>query len=75
MDYSLLLGIHYLSRGNSENIRDKALSAFEPKADDLLRQPSTIRRRELKELIAAASPVPLDPDVENFPEEIPEEYI
>lgn len=29
MDYSLLLGIHYLKRGNSENIRDTLLSVFE----------------------------------------------
>ncbi len=29
MDYSLLTGIHYLKRGNSENIRDKSLSVFE----------------------------------------------
>ena len=29
MDYSLLLAIHYYSRGNSENIRDKSLSVFE----------------------------------------------
>ena len=29
MDYSLLTGVHYLKRGNSENIRDKSLSVFE----------------------------------------------
>jgi 1-phosphatidylinositol-4-phosphate 5-kinase len=29
MDYSLLLGIHYLKRGNSENIRDKSLCVFD----------------------------------------------
>lgn len=29
MDYSLLTGIHFMRRGNSENIRDKSLSVFE----------------------------------------------
>jgi len=29
MDYSLLLGIHDLTRGNSEQIRDRALSVLE----------------------------------------------
>jgi hypothetical protein len=34
MDYSLLTGVHYLKRGNSENIRDKSLSVFEVKLHD-----------------------------------------
>lgn len=29
MDYSLLVGVHYFSRGNSEKIRDKSFSLFE----------------------------------------------
>jgi 1-phosphatidylinositol-4-phosphate 5-kinase len=29
MDYSLLVGVHYLQRGNSENIRENLLSVFE----------------------------------------------
>lgn len=31
MDYSLLLGIHYISRGNTENIRSSTLSVYEPR--------------------------------------------
>jgi 1-phosphatidylinositol-4-phosphate 5-kinase len=30
MDYSLLLGIHYVSRGNAENIRSTTLSMYQP---------------------------------------------
>ncbi|KAJ3017198.1 UNVERIFIED_CONTAM: Phosphatidylinositol-4-phosphate 5-kinase [Siphonaria sp. JEL0065] len=47
MDYSLLLGIHNLEKGNRENIRDTTLAAFEPTAETLVRrQPSgpTLRR-------------------------------
>ncbi|KAJ3356548.1 Phosphatidylinositol-4-phosphate 5-kinase [Entophlyctis luteolus] len=35
MDYSILIGIHHLSKGNDENIRDATLSAFEPSAETL----------------------------------------
>ena len=35
MDYSLLLGIHYLCRGNSEGIRDRGLSMFEVKSSSI----------------------------------------
>ena len=31
MDYSLLLGIHYVSRGNAENIRSTTLSVYQPR--------------------------------------------
>ena len=30
MDYSLLVGLHDLSRGNEENLRDKTLQVFQP---------------------------------------------
>ncbi|KAJ3068362.1 Phosphatidylinositol-4-phosphate 5-kinase [Podochytrium sp. JEL0797] len=37
MDYSLLIGIHDLVRGNSSNIRDSVLSVIEPTAADIQR--------------------------------------
>ncbi|KAK3077300.1 hypothetical protein LTS18_010685, partial [Coniosporium uncinatum] len=33
MDYSMLIGIHDLERGNEENLRDKTLKVFEPGGD------------------------------------------
>lgn len=39
MDYSLLIGIHDLARGNSENIRGNILSVYQPKVS-LNRSPS-----------------------------------
>jgi len=30
MDYSLLVGIHFISRGNTEGIRDRSLMVLEP---------------------------------------------
>ncbi len=35
MDYSLLLGVHELERGNKEKIRDRTLSIFEPNASEV----------------------------------------
>ncbi|KAI9662622.1 MAG: Phosphatidylinositol-4-phosphate 5-kinase [Bathelium mastoideum] len=34
MDYSLLVGIHDLERGNEENIRNKTLKVFQPGGED-----------------------------------------
>ncbi|KAI9345645.1 hypothetical protein BDR26DRAFT_856386 [Obelidium mucronatum] len=35
MDYSLLIGVHDLVKGNTHNIRDSVLSVIEPSANDL----------------------------------------
>ncbi|KAJ3016425.1 Phosphatidylinositol-4-phosphate 5-kinase [Thoreauomyces humboldtii] len=42
MDYSLLVGIHDLKRGNKENIRDKTLAVYEPNPEAVLARQATI---------------------------------
>jgi 1-phosphatidylinositol-4-phosphate 5-kinase len=61
MDYSLLLGIHDVARGNSENIRGNTLSVYQPKVQ-LLRVPS----KKGKE---AFEPPPLKRLATNLPNE------
>jgi 1-phosphatidylinositol-4-phosphate 5-kinase len=64
MDYSLLVGIHDLSRGNEDKLRDKTLRVFQPGGDkgeeshvsttnstQLMRTPSKLEtQRKAKEL-------------------------
>jgi Phosphatidylinositol-4-phosphate 5-Kinase len=52
MDYSLLLGIHYISRGNAENIRSTTLSVYQPRPG-LQR---TVSKRKAREAIFNAEP-------------------
>ena len=75
MDYSLLLAIHYISRGNSENIRDKTFSVFEPKTDSLQEsneQRRTLRVTAMRKAIAESDPVSFSQNAStvysNFPE-------
>jgi hypothetical protein len=41
MDYSLLIGIHDLARGNDDKLRDKTLRVFQPGVDNSDEQPAT----------------------------------
>lgn len=80
MDYSLLVGIHDLERGNEENLRDKTLQVFQPgsaKPNDpqmgqLARTPSKMesvrRARELRESVKKERPVPMAETVDKMPE-------
>ena len=52
MDYSLLLGIHYVSRGNAENIRSTTLSVYQPRTG-LQR---TLSKRMAREALFQAEP-------------------
>ncbi|RYP73997.1 hypothetical protein DL771_003308 [Monosporascus sp. 5C6A] len=84
MDYSLLIGIHDLRRGNEENLRDKTLQVFNPGGDGqaedpnpvLMRTPSKLesarKARELRQMIKAERPVPLGQTGDKMPSELEE---
>lgn len=68
MDYSLLVGLHKMERGNKDNIRDMTLSMFQPETKKLERQTSYGHKRESKaqavrKAIAQAEPGQLDASV------------
>ncbi|KAL3472672.1 hypothetical protein BJX99DRAFT_212589 [Aspergillus californicus] len=85
MDYSLLVGIHDLGKGNEENLRDKTLQVFQPggsreeetNPNMLMRTPSKLenerKARELRMLIQKERPVPLDKATAKMPDEILDE--
>ncbi|KAI1262074.1 SAICAR synthase-like protein [Xylariaceae sp. FL1019] len=87
MDYSLLVGMHDLRKGNEENLRDKTLQVFNPGgtgpgedgADPnvvLMRTPSKLesarKARELRQMIKAERPVPMGETSEKMPDELAE---
>ena len=81
MDYSLLVGIHDMERGNEENLRDKTLQVFqpggnkveEPQMSTLARTPSKLetakRARELRESVRKERPVPMAEIMDKMPDE------
>lgn len=85
MDYSLLVGIHDLGRGNEENLRDKTLQVFQPGGDGtpepqvnmLTRTPSKLENarqaRQLRQIIKMEKPVPMDKSTSKMPDEMLEE--
>lgn len=89
MDYSLLVGIHDLERGNEDKLRDKTLQVFQPGGEDaedqatqttsnvLTRTPSKMetarKARELRQMIKAQRPIPMDQAKSGMPEELEEE--
>ncbi|KAM0717576.1 hypothetical protein Q7P37_007428 [Cladosporium fusiforme] len=83
MDYSMLVGIHDLGRGNEEQLRDKTLKVFQPGGDSpeeqnlpamgaLARTPSKLetakRAKELREMVKKEKPVPMDQMLDKMPE-------
>lgn len=85
MDYSLLVGIHDLSRGNEEKLRDKTLQVFQPGGDRdedmganfLTRTPSKLenarKARELRLTLKRERPVPIQQTAAKMPDEILDE--
>lgn len=85
MDYSLLVGIHDLERGNEENLRDKTLKVFQPggdvaddpaQSDVLIRTPSKLenarKAKELRQMIKHQKPIPMDQTTSKMPDEMRE---
>jgi 1-phosphatidylinositol-4-phosphate 5-kinase len=82
MDYSLLVGIHDLERGNEENLRDKTLQVFQPGGEEppepqpniLMRTPSKLesarKAKELRQMIKTQKPVPMDQTTSKMPDEL-----
>ncbi|ATZ47182.1 Bcmss4 [Botrytis cinerea B05.10] len=87
MDYSMLVGIHDLTKGNEENLRDKTLQVFQPGGDSpvddsgppgpLMRTPSKLesarKARELRQIIKQEKPIPMGQSSSRMPDEIEEE--
>ena len=83
MDYSMLVGIHDLERGNEEQLRDKTLKVFQPGGDNtedqnppamgaLARTPSKLetakRAKELREMVKNEKPVSMDQMLDKMPQ-------
>ena len=84
MDYSLLVGIHDVEKGNEENLRDRTLQIFQPGGGDLgdepnllIRTPSRLenarKARELRQIIKREKPVPMEQAAAKMPDEILDE--
>lgn len=83
MDYSMLIGIHDLERGNEEKLRDKTLQVFQPGGDDEEPQPGMLARtpsklenirkaKEMRQILKSQKPVPMDQSTSKMPDEMPE---
>lgn len=73
MDYSLLVGIHNMERGNRDNLRETTLAVFNPQTMPVRRKPSSVKagaeaktvrravaRSDPKRLLNASSQLPQD---------------
>lgn len=86
MDYSMLVGIHDLKKGNEDNLRDKTLQVFQPGGEDsddlgpnnptLLRTPSKLesarKAHEMRKMIKQERPIPIGQTTSRMPDMLEE---
>lgn len=87
MDYSMLVGIHDLRKGNQENLRDKTLRVFQPGGEtspvdhiplsqSITRTPSKLesarKARELRQIIKQEKPIPMGLTGSRMPDQMEE---
>ncbi|KAI1430787.1 hypothetical protein GGR50DRAFT_683169 [Xylaria sp. CBS 124048] len=87
MDYSLLIGVHDLRKGNEENLRDNTLQVFNPlgagQSEDgpypnqvLMRTPSKLesarKARELRQMVKSERPIPMRQTTDRMPDQLAE---
>ncbi|KAI8885210.1 SAICAR synthase-like protein [Backusella circina FSU 941] len=68
MDYSLMIGVHDIIRGNKENVRNSTLQSFQPDTRLAERRASMMKRRESKAMVYRKVIMEANPDKLNMSE-------
>ncbi|KAI9361344.1 hypothetical protein BD770DRAFT_383228 [Pilaira anomala] len=68
MDYSLMIGVHDIVRGNKENVRNSTLQFFQPDTKLAERRASMMKRRESKAMMYRKVIMEANPDKLNASE-------
>ncbi|KAJ1342827.1 hypothetical protein BSLG_002646 [Batrachochytrium salamandrivorans] len=75
MDYSLLVGLHDVIKGNRDNIRDLTLSVFEPNPETLSRRATASTRgskaQVIKKAMVESDIMQLGPSTSRLPDNVP----
>ncbi len=66
MDYSMLVGLHLLEKGNSERIRNNTLSLFKPQSQEEWVSHGS-KAEAMKRMIVESDPVALGPGSAQLP--------